>query len=111
MWYTNLNVVPLLVALGRQSAVYAGKQIDMLGSAISLPGPAVRWAAKIESSRVDMHVDGELHVAWYGLPVNGVRFKARTAYQFHSCYWHARTGWKVWHSSRKYLTVSETCRQ
>ena len=43
VWYNNLDVVPFIQALERQSAIYQGKGIDMLKDAISLPGLAIRW--------------------------------------------------------------------
>jgi hypothetical protein len=43
VWYNNLDVVPLLEAVGKQCAIYEAKGIDMLKDAISLPGLAVRW--------------------------------------------------------------------
>ena len=43
LWYNNLDVVPFLEALEKQTKIYEGKGIDMLKSAISLPGLAVRW--------------------------------------------------------------------
>ena len=41
--YNNLDLVPFLEALEKQTKIYEGKGIDMLKSAISLPGLAVRW--------------------------------------------------------------------
>ena len=43
IWYNNLGVQPFLEAIAKQSAVYREKGIDMLKSAISLPGLSVRW--------------------------------------------------------------------
>jgi G:T-mismatch repair DNA endonuclease (very short patch repair protein) len=43
VWYNNLDVVPFVEAIQRQSAVYREKGIDMLKDAISLPGLAIRW--------------------------------------------------------------------
>lgn len=43
VWYNNLDVVPFIEALGKQCAIFREKKIDMLKSAISLPGLAVRW--------------------------------------------------------------------
>ena len=43
IWYNNLDVVPFLEALEKQTKIYEGKGIDMLKSAILLPGLAVRW--------------------------------------------------------------------
>ena len=42
-WYNNLDVRPFLEAIDKQSSVYRDKGIDMLKSAISLPGLAIRW--------------------------------------------------------------------
>jgi hypothetical protein len=46
IWYNNLDVTPFVEALGKQSDVYRKQGIDMLKSAISLPGLAVRWMFK-----------------------------------------------------------------
>ena len=46
IWYNNLDVAPFIEALGKQSAIYKQKGIDMLKSAISLPGLAIRWMFK-----------------------------------------------------------------
>ena len=42
IWYNNLDVEPFLQAIGKQTAIFKSKGIDMLKSAISLPGLAVR---------------------------------------------------------------------
>ena len=43
VWYNNLDVEPFLEAMEKQSLIYREKRIDMLKSAISLPGLAIRW--------------------------------------------------------------------
>ncbi len=50
VWYNNLDVEPFLEAIEQQSRIYRSKGIDMLKSAISLPGLAIRWLfTQIES--------------------------------------------------------------
>lgn len=48
-WYNNLDVVPFVEALEKQASVYRQKGIDMLKSAVSLPGLAVHWLFKVVS--------------------------------------------------------------
>ena len=43
VWYNNLDVEPFLEAMKRQSLIYREKCIDILKSAISPPGFAIRW--------------------------------------------------------------------
>lgn len=43
MWYNNLDVVPLLEVVDKQSRVYAVKGINMFEDTISLPGLAAQW--------------------------------------------------------------------
>ena len=42
-YYSELDVIPFIEALNRQSKIYEEKGIDMLKAAISLPGLAVHW--------------------------------------------------------------------
>ena len=46
-WYNDLDVAPFVQAIETQSAVYREKGIDMLKSAVSLPGLAVHWLFKV----------------------------------------------------------------
>ena len=52
-WYNNLDVEPFLEAIERQSSIYQTRGIDMLKSAISLPGLAIRWLfTQVKTPRV-----------------------------------------------------------
>ena len=58
VWYNNLDVKPMLEAVGKQCAIYEAKGIDMLKDAISLPGLAVRWLfASIPSQPIPAQFD------------------------------------------------------
>jgi G:T-mismatch repair DNA endonuclease (very short patch repair protein) len=46
IWYNNKDVVPFLEAIEAQTKIYKEKGIDLLKSAISLPGAAVHWMMK-----------------------------------------------------------------
>ena len=50
IWYNNLDVVPFLSALEKQVNIFSQKGIDMLKSAISLPGLATRWLFCVSDS-------------------------------------------------------------
>ena len=55
IWYNNLDVVPFLKALDKQSAVFADKGIDMFKTAISLPGLATSWLFAVEGRETEDH--------------------------------------------------------
>ena len=55
VWYNNLDVVPFLEALEKQSLVFASKNIDMFKSAVSLPGLATRWMFSVTESDQGLH--------------------------------------------------------
>ena len=62
VWYNNLDVEPFLEAIEKQSEIYKLKKIDMLKSAISLPGLSVRWMfTEVEEKPLPPTSLSELH--------------------------------------------------
>ena len=58
IWYNNLDVEPFLQASEKQTMIFKSKGIDMLKSAISLPGLAVRWMFALTN---DCEIDSSAH--------------------------------------------------
>ena len=59
VWYNNLDMEPFLEAIERQSRIHQTRGINMLKSAISLPGLAIRWLfTQVEWSRVATFASG-----------------------------------------------------
>ena len=52
IWYNNLDVVPFLEALEKQSDVYVSKGLDMFKDAVSVPSLATKWMFKESSTNL-----------------------------------------------------------
>jgi len=67
-YYAELDVEPFIEALEKQTQIYAQKNIDMLKSAISLPGLAVCWMfTEVDRSAFDISLIDERNKDVYTL--------------------------------------------
>ena len=106
IWYNNLDVVPFLEALEKQSSVYISKGLDMLKDAVSVPTLATKWLFK-ESLTNEFSIplisqkNSDLHKTIRDNIVGG---PALVFHRYHECD-------KTYLKSNKYGQQAKICKQ